>query len=192
MWYFYFYNSNYYKSNISTRLFIKRYFQNYILSLFYYFLITFTLYWEHLHKNKAFLTCFDYSNFRDYDSSKEMDDLFTPRIGPEKPILTFDIFALLGSPVFHNLPLFRVYLVPKHSDNDLQRIFKAISEAWTPATTAPLPESPREWPLKRKFLNMYQNKNHIECYNFCQYCKHHFAIAKAKSLNCILFATSFL
>ena len=32
----------------------------------------------------------------------------------------------------------------------------------------------------------------MECYNFCQQCEDHFAIAKAKGLNRIPFAASFL
>ena len=39
---------------------------------------------------------------------------------------------------------------------------------------------------------MYYEKLHMDCYHFCQQCKHHFETAKATGANRTLFAASFL
>ena len=91
--------------------------------------------------------------------------------------------------------------VPKYSENDLQRILKAVLEARAPAPVpapapAPVPapvvsEVPRE-KLKARFLDAYCGKSHMDCYNFCQKCEDYFAIARATGYTQIPFATSFL
>lgn len=40
--------------------------------------------------------------------------------------------------------------------------------------------------------DIYYDKLHIECYNFCQQCKDHFAITGAIGHNRVFFATTFL
>ena len=95
----------------------------------------------------------------------------------------------------------------KYSENDLQRIFKAVLEAQTPVSnpalapsSAPAPslalapvvfEVPRE-KLKAHFPDMYRGKSHIDCYNFCQQCEDYFATAGATEPTRIPFAASFL
>ena len=99
--------------------------------------------------------------------------------------------------------------IPKYSEDDLQRILKTILEARVPAPAptlvlapAPIPapapalapivaEAPRE-KLKARSPDMYCEKSHMDCYNFCQQCKGYFAIAGATGPTRILFAASFL
>ena len=57
---------------------------------------------------------------------------------------------------------------------------------------APQSESRRKRPLKARFPDIYQGKTHLECYNFFQQCKDHFATAGATSPNRVLFAATFL
>ena len=59
----------------------------------------------------------------------------------------------------------------KYSEHDLQRIFKAVLEA---QALAPIPtpafvvfKAPQE-KLKANFPDIYCEKSHINCYNFCQ------------------------
>ena len=46
--------------------------------------------------------------------------------------------------------------------------------------------------LKAKTPDVYRNRSHMECYNFCQQYKDHFATCRAVGPNRIPFATSFL
>ena len=103
--------------------------------------------------------------------------------------------------------------VPKYSEDDLQRIFKAVLEAQAPipaplpvpalalvlaATSAPVlapasnvAEAHRE-KLKARSPDLYRGKSHIDCYNFCQQCEDYFATAGATGPTRIPFAASFL
>ena len=85
--------------------------------------------------------------------------------------------------------------VPKYSKDDLQRIFKTVLEARAPApTSTPAPvvsEVPQD-KLKARSLNIYCEKSHMDCYNFCQQCEDYFATAGAIGPTRILFAASFL
>ena len=75
----------------------------------------------------------------------------------------------------------------KYTEEDLQRILKAVLEAQVPVYN-----EPREKPLKARSPDVYRGKSHIECYNFCQQCEDHFATAGAQGPNRIPFAASFL
>ena len=77
--------------------------------------------------------------------------------------------------------------VAKYTEEDLQRILRTVLKA-----RAPPSNDAREKSLKARSPDVYCGKSHIECYNFCQQCEDHFAIAGAKSSNRILFAASFL
>ena len=61
--------------------------------------------------------------------------------------------------------------IPKYSKDALQRIFKAVLEAWapvpTPALASVISEVSRE-KLKARFPDVYCEKSHMDCYNFCQ------------------------
>ena len=57
-----------------------------------------------------------------------------------------------------------------------------------PATT----KDPRKRRFKARLPNIYRSDNYMVSYNFCQQCKDHFATAKAKKLNHILFGVFFL
>lgn len=48
-----------------------------------------------------------------------------------------------------------------------------------------------EHPFKVCFSNVYKNDNQMAYYNFCQQCKDHFATARVKRPNRIIFAISF-
>lgn len=66
--------------------------------------------------------------------------------------------------------------IAKYTEEDLQRILKTVLEARAPAP-APIPEGPRERPLKARFPDIYRG---------------HFATAGAKGPNRIPLAASFL
>ena len=76
--------------------------------------------------------------------------------------------------------------VAKYTEEDLQRILRKVLEARAPSDGA------CEKPLKARLPDVYYGKSHIKCYNFCQQCKDHFAIAWAKGPNCIPFVAFFL
>ena len=78
-------------------------------------------------------------------------------------------------------------LVAKYTKKDLQKIFKTVFKAQAPSSDDPCEKS-----LKARSLDVYRDKFHMECYNFCQQCKDHFATAGVKGPNRIFFATSFL
>ncbi len=46
--------------------------------------------------------------------------------------------------------------------------------------------------LKAKTPDVYYNRSHMECYNFCQQCKDHFATSRATGPIWIPFAAFFL
>ena len=68
--------------------------------------------------------------------------------------------------------------VAKYTEKDLQKILKTVLEAQVPPS-----HGPREKPLKARLPDIYCDKSHIKCYNFCQQCEDHFATAGAKSPN---------
>ena len=89
--------------------------------------------------------------------------------------------------------------VVRYSEDDLQQILRTVLDskplAPVPApivATAPHYKSPRKRSLKARFLHMYQGKTYLECYNFFQECKDHFATAGATSSNRVPFAATFL
>ena len=91
--------------------------------------------------------------------------------------------------------------ISKYSEDDLQRILKAVMEAQAPVPVpalapalVPAPvvsEMPRK-KLKARFPDVYRGKSHMDCYNFYQQCEDYFATAKAMRPTRILFAMSFL
>ena len=85
--------------------------------------------------------------------------------------------------------------VPKYSEDNFQRIFKAVLEAQAPAPTpAPafiISEVPQK-KLKARSSDVYCGKFHMNCYNFCQQCEDYFATARATGPIRIFFAVSFL
>ena len=76
--------------------------------------------------------------------------------------------------------------VAKYTEKDLQKILRTVLEVQAPSDGA------CEKPLKTRSPDVYCGKFYMECYNFCQQCKDHFATARAKGPNRISFATSFL
>ena len=87
----------------------------------------------------------------------------------------------------------------KYSENDLQKILKAVMEAWapdpTPAPTSALAfiyfKAPWE-KLKARSPNIYRGKSHMDYHNFCHQCEDYFATARATGPIRIFFVTSFL
>ena len=89
--------------------------------------------------------------------------------------------------------------VLKYSEDDLQRILKAVLEAEAPipiSIPAPTPalivaETPWE---KRKVRSpdVYRGKSYVDCYNFCQQCENYFATAETTGLTRTPFAMFFL
>ena len=85
--------------------------------------------------------------------------------------------------------------VSKYSENDLQRIFKAIPEAQAPVLALGLALIVTEtlWKkLKACSLDVYRGKSHMNCYNFYQQCENYFATAGTMESTWILFATIFV
>ena len=85
--------------------------------------------------------------------------------------------------------------IARYSKKDLQWIFKTVLET-TALGLALQPlvflNGPLTKFLKARFPNLYYSKTHIECYNFCQQCKDHFTIARARGHNQVLFVAIFL
>lgn len=67
----------------------------------------------------------------------------------------------------------------KYLEDNLQRIFKIVLEAWTSIILIVFLEKPYKKLLKANFLNMYCTKTYIEYYNFCQQCKNYFTMVEA-------------
>ena len=83
----------------------------------------------------------------------------------------------------------------RYSEADLQRIIKIVLETRRPALIPqPLvfPDGPCKRPLKARFPKLYCGKTYMECYNFIQQCKDHFATAGAKKPSCVPFTATFL
>ena len=80
-------------------------------------------------------------------------------------------------------------LAAKYSAKHLQKILKTILEAKAPAHQ---PESLCEKLLKGQAPDLYRDKTHMKCYNFCKQCEDNFATAVATEMNRILFAATFL
>ena len=85
--------------------------------------------------------------------------------------------------------------VPQYFENNLQQIFKAVLEARTLTSalilTSVISEVLRK-KLKAHSLDVYCEKFHMDCYNFCQQCEDYFATAEAMGPTWICFTTSFL
>ena len=89
--------------------------------------------------------------------------------------------------------------VVEYSEHDLQRIFRTVLNS-RPLAPVPAPiiaatlhyKGPRERSLKAWFPDIDRGKTHLECYNFFQQCKDHFATANATGSNRVPFAATFL
>ena len=81
--------------------------------------------------------------------------------------------------------------IPKYSENNLQRILKAVLESRAPTLAPAVSETPRE-KLKARSPDVYHRKYYIDCYNFCQQCEDYFATIGATGPTRIPFAASFL
>lgn len=84
---------------------------------------------------------------------------------------------------------------PKYLIKNLQQIIKVLLESQ--ASTLAFQLLVYLEGLYKRFLkacapDVYHNKIYLECYNFCQQCKDHFATADAKSQNRVPFAAFFL
>ena len=85
----------------------------------------------------------------------------------------------------------------KYLRDDLQQILRTILDFRPFAPLPVLIPAPHykgfhKTLLKVWFLYVYQNKSHIEYYNFFPHCKDHFAIADAIEPNQVPFAANFL
>lgn len=68
---------------------------------------------------------------------------------------------------------------------------KALEQSQTVQSQVGANQKPQEKPLKAKNPDIYFGKSHMDCYNFCQKWKDHFATARATGSNCIPFAATF-
>ena len=122
-------------------------------------------------------------------SADELSDQLAELSGPKPPVAN----ALAATSVL------------KYSEDDLQRILKAVLEARAPVPAlalapayAPAPalapivaKAPRE-KLKACSLDVYRGKSHMDYYNFWQQYEDYFATTGITEPTRILFATSFL
>ena len=98
-----------------------------------------------------------------------------------------------GAKLFANAPA-AANTIANYSKDDLQRILKAVLEAWAPALTpapAPVVTKVSREKLKACSLDVYRGKSHMDCYNFCQQYEDYFATAGATGPTQIPFAASF-
>ena len=105
-------------------------------------------------------------------------DFFSP---PESGEELFNQLAgPLGGKPFANSPP-TANNVPKYPEDDLQRILKAVLEAWAPIPAsapapapapvlapAPIVAKAYRKKLKGHSQDLYRGKSHIDYYNFCQ------------------------
>ena len=89
--------------------------------------------------------------------------------------------------------------VIRYLKDNLQRILRTVLDFRPPALLpAPVVAAALHYevlckrPLKAWFLDIYWDKTHLECYNFFQQCKDHFATAGAMGPNRVSFAPIFL
>ena len=83
----------------------------------------------------------------------------------------------------------------RYLEADLQQIFNTVLETRSSALTPQLfvfLDGLCKKPLKARFLELYCGKTHMECYNFIQQYKDHFATARAKKPNRVPFTDTFL
>ena len=122
-----------------------------------------------------------------------------PSVAPS--VAPLDSFPLFESEIFKPLDgLLRLKSpaatnIPRYFEDNLQQIFKAILEAQAPTPT-PTPTSVVSKVLRKKLkacgLDVYREKSHMDCYNFCQQCLDYFATIKVTRSTEIFFAASFL
>lgn len=80
------------------------------------------------------------------------------------------------------------FLILNYPKENLKQILKTVLEAQASITS----EESINKLLKARFPDVYCGKSHMECYNFYQQFEDYFTIIRAKDVNQILFATSFL
>lgn len=151
--------------------------------------MTFAFFTSCLHKNRAFVALSVCST--NHNSSKEINNHSALPPSPEEPVSASKTSNLSEHSATPS-PSITFYLMPKYFEDKLQRIFKAILKARTSAVAASLLKHSWKRSLKARYPDLYQDRTYIECYNLYQPCKDYFAIIRAKSLNHILFTTSFL
>ena len=77
----------------------------------------------------------------------------------------------------------------KYTDTDFHQFMKVFMDTQERSETH---KRPRESLFKACFPDLYYEKSHMDCYQFCQQCENHFEIAGATGPNRISFAASFL
>ena len=90
------------------------------------------------------------------------------------------------SPIIDSATGFVRSFVAKYIEKNLQQFLKTVLKAQVLFS-----DEFCEKFLKARLSDVYCSKSHIEYYNFCQQCEDHFAAAKAKGSNYILFAVLF-
>ena len=94
--------------------------------------------------------------------------------------------------------VFALSSIDQYLEDDLQRIlrtvldFRPLASLLTPAPASQQYKGSCERLLKARFPNVDWGKTYLECYNFFQQCKDHFATARAKGQNWVAFVATFL
>ena len=109
------------------------------------------------------------------------------------------ILSHIGTPAPSCAPTPGSAPAPSSTENLLQQLIttyvatlKALEQSQTVQSQVRANQKPREKPLKAKNPDLYFGKSYMDCYNFCQQCEDHFAMARATGSNHIPCATTFL
>lgn len=113
--------------------------------------------WERTSITPLFVVLFDYSPFPKSEFSKQPTGLSRLKLSIS---IVFIVLVTATD-------------VPKYSKYDLQRILETVLKAQIPApalasTIAPVTSIELRKKLKAHFPDVYREKSHIDCYNFCQ------------------------
>ena len=116
---------------------------------------------------------------KEHIPKSSLRSLLPPRSNYDKLLIDFFIIDHIDS-------LFGPF-VTIYPEKNPQKIFKTVLEIRIFFCNKPCKKL-----LKARLSNEYCDKSHMKCYNFWQKYEDQFAIARAKNLNRILFATFFL
>ena len=120
--------------------------------------------YKHLHIKYISKIPSKYSLFLKFNYNKLLIDFFSDAI-----------ISLIGLFIY------------KYTKKNLQKIIIKVLEAKAFSYARPCDNF-----LRARLLNIYCGKFHVKYYNLYQYCEDYFAIARAKSFNCIFFAILYL
>ena len=127
------------------------------------------------------------SSFNKSDNGDHTNPQGSNELGPLKALIGPKTFVRPVAPARPLQALSPTFQSPDANQYSQQNLDKIIQTFFYSSKCGSLGNK-----LKAKTLNVYCNRFHIECYNFCQQYKDHFAIAGATGPYQIPFAAFFL